>query len=228
MDSLYKITFTVGVLYTFVSLLMSGISGALHLGSQIGRFEGHFGANHSGDTTHGHALATHVQGAQLDGHNSDASGNIHTGNHSWSAADTLLSVFSILINPIVAVSFLTVFGGIGIIATNKLRLVAIVIFLIALAAAILTSFLLYKFVAVPLFRSENSSEVSKNDLISNSAEVASAIAEDGFGQIKYTANSIRYTGPARQIEGKALKQGTKVAICKIEDNVFYVTEIEEL
>jgi hypothetical protein len=121
-----------------------------------------------------------------------------------------------------------VFGGVGILGTNQFKWIAIQVFLIALAAGIIVAFLLYRYIALPLYRSENSTDVSKEDLISTSAEVASAIVEDGFGQIKYTVNSIKYTAPARHVEGKALEQGTKVAICKIENNVFYVTEIEEL
>jgi hypothetical protein len=88
--------------------------------------------------------------------------------------------------------------------------------------------MLYNFIAKPIYRSENSSDVSRNQLIGVPAEVTCDILENGFGTIKYTVNSIKYTAPARHIENKPVKQGEKVFICKIEDNVFFISELSKI
>jgi membrane protein implicated in regulation of membrane protease activity len=229
MDSAYKIMFYVGVLYTFVSLLITGLSGALHLGGH-----GHLGSDgHLGGLSHGGDGGGHLHG--LHGHTGgDTGGHVghhHDGGHNvcsdahGGTSETILSVVSILINPIVAVSFLTVFGGLGILGTEHFKWVAMRVFLTAFASGVVISTLLYKCVALPIYRAEHSTDVSRNDLSGTIGEVESPIFENGFGKLKYTVNDIRYTAPAKHIEGKAVPQGTKVTICKVENSVFYVTEI---
>lgn len=213
MDFTYKILFGIGVLYTFVSFIISGLSGAFHFGSHLGHLDGHMGGyGHLGDNPAGHT-------GDVNGHNA------HTVNQSGGQSGNFLSSISFLINPTVVVSFLTVFGGIGILGTNYFKWVVVQVFLIALISGVIISFLLYRFIAVPLYRSENSTDVSREDLIGIAAEVSSEILENGFGKIAYTVNSIKYTAPAKHIENKEVKQGAEVFICKIENNVFYVKEI---
>ena len=97
-----------------------------------------------------------------------------------------------------------------------------------LALGVIVSSLLYRYVAIPLYRSENSSDVSRKDLVGMPAEVVSPILKDGFGKIRYVVNDLRHTAPAMHIEGKAVEQGKRVVICKLENSVFYVSEIEEI
>lgn len=211
MDIVYKIVFIVGLLYTFVSVIINGISGALHLGHHAGHLDGDLGGHVAGDT----------------GHSGDVNGHAHSGHHS-SIQHSFLSWFSILINPLVAVSFLTVFGGIGILCTEYFNWAAVLIFFVALASAVIVSFLLYRYIALPLYKSENTSDVSREALISMPAEVISPILEDGFGKIRYVVNDIRHTAPAKHIDGKSVEQGKRVVICKLDNSVFYVSEIEEI
>jgi membrane protein implicated in regulation of membrane protease activity len=205
MEYAYKIMFAAGIVYTLISLVLTGVLGISHLSSHIGS---HIGSHDMG----GHHMGHHIDSAD--------NGSSHgISQFSW------LLVF---INPIVLVSFFTIFGGIGIIGTEYMKWLSFLVFLIALSSGVLVSFLLYKFVAIPLFNAENSTNVRQGELIGSAAEVDSSILENGFGKIKYTVNSIRYTAPARHIEGKAIMQGQKVVICKIENNVFYISELEVL
>lgn len=212
MYNAYIVMFLVGVLYTFVSFIISGVSGAFHAGADMG---------HHIDVGH------HVDSG--GGHNGDVGHNIHGGSdHAAGVSDTVFSWFSIIINPIVAVSFLTVLGGLGIIGLQYLKWSELYVFIGALLSAVLVSTLLYRFVAIPIYRSENTSDVSRKDLAGIQAEVMTDILEDGFGTIKYSVNSILHTSPSKHIDGKAVKQGTKVFICKVEDNVFFVSEVAKL
>jgi hypothetical protein len=206
----YWIMFFVGILYTFISFAISGISGALHLGSHI---------------SHMH---THASNGNAAGH----MGNIHSHNanigHDFGITHTFLLWLTVLINPLVAVSFLTVFGGLGILGTDYFKWMAVVVFFVSLLAGVFVSFILYKFIVIPLYKSENSTEVSREDLIYTTADVISPIMKNGFGEIKYTVNSIRCTAPAKHFKGNAVKQGEKVIIYNIENNIFYVIEYGDL
>lgn len=239
MSYVYIVMFLVGVLYTLVSVFITGISGAMHIGADSGGGHMHSGGHgdiggvdvHSGigdATVHGAHTdigASHTHAGHGIG-SSDSQTAVDHAAHGHSAS--ILSYFSILLNPIVAISFLTVFGGIGIMGTKYFAWSEVLTFIVSLVAGVLTSFLLYKFIAIPLYNSENSSHVSRGELVGKVAEVISPIMENGFGEIKYTINSIRYTAPAMHIEGKSVKQGTKTIICKVEKSVFYVSELEEL
>jgi len=247
MSYFYIVVFLVGVFYTFASLIISGITGGLHSHGDIGTgVEGHLGHHvhvDTGDVGHsGHAdvgNAGHSGHAQIEvehlGHSVDGNhiGNAdgqhgHTNVDNSGLSHSVLSWFAIILNPLVAVSFLTVFGGIGIMGTNLFKWNIIVVFLVALASGIFVSTILYNFVAKPIYASENTSDVSREDLIGTFAEVSTDILANGFGTIKYTVNSIMYTAPARHIEEKAVKQGEKVFICKIEDNTFFISEVSSI
>lgn len=217
----YLGVFLVGVFYTIISLIISGISGAFHT-------NGDFGGTHM----HGHgADGGHIPGGHVDVDTGGVHGS-HSldGSHGGDVPDASNSFFSwvgIIFNPLVAVSFLTVFGGIGITGTKFFSWSWVIVLVIALGSGILISALLYNLVAKPLYRSENTSDVSRESLLGVQAEVTTDILENGFGTIKYTVNSIRYTAPAKHIDNKSVKQGEKVFICKIESNIFYISELSE-
>ncbi len=233
MYNFYVAVFLVGVLYTLVSVIISGISGALHGGGDLGSgVDGHI-HHGAGDIGHSSVDVGHGQGHIADaGHMSDTG---HNGAHlnsdnagpgeAHSVSSGLVSLVSILINPMVAVSFLTVFGGFGILGVKVLGWGAVVVFVFSLLSAVSTSAFLYNFIVKPIYRSENTSNVSREKLIGVPAEVTTDILELGYGTIQYTVNSLKYTGPAKHFEGKAVKQGEKVFICKIENNTFYVSEL---
>ncbi|MBC2581300.1 hypothetical protein HGI79_13545 [Clostridium sp. DJ247] len=102
------------------------------------------------------------------------------------------------LKPITIVSFITVFGGIGIIGTSS-RLNAIFTFIIAFATGIIVSFILYRLILIPLYKAQNTSAVSQDALIGMKAIVISPILEDGFGVIAYIVNGNKYNAPAQHV-----------------------------
>lgn len=229
MSNFYVVVFLVGVFYTIISVIISGISGSFHshgdFGVDVSGHHGHIDSGHidSGhiQTDTGHALhagdGSHA--GSIDGHQG------HTVDDSSGLSHSVMSWFALILNPIVAVSFLTVFGGLGILGLNYFKWGDAFTLVIAAASGVIVSSLLYNFVAKPIYRSENTSNVSREQLVGTLAEVTSSVLLEGFGTIAYTVNSIRYTAPAKHIDGKAVAQGQKVVICKIEDNIFYISEI---
>lgn len=232
----YIVIFLIGVLYTFVSLVISGISGALHANGDFGGADGQLG-DHG---THGHIELGHVNTDAAPGHihhggAADTSHHVgdlnglhgHTGD-AGGVSHSIMSWVTIIINPLVAVSFLTVFGGLGIMGLKFFKWIDIIVFIAAITSAVIVSAVLYNFVAKPIYRSENTSDVSRAQLVGTPAEVMTDILASGFGTITYTVNSIKYTGPAKHIDEKALRQGQKVVICRIENNTFFVSELAEI
>src|SRR5689334_9389290 len=124
----YRVMFIVGILYTFISFAINGISGALHLGGHVGHMHTHFGGEHASGNM-----------GNIDGHGS------HIG-HDLGISHAFLIWLTVLINPLVAVSFLTVFGGIGIMGTDYFKWMAVIVFFVSLTAGAGVAFILYKFI----------------------------------------------------------------------------------
>lgn len=123
-------------------------------------------------------------------------------------------------------AFLTVFGGVGLFGVYS-QWNWLFTIIIALILGLMTSILLYKFIFVPLYNSQNSSTVSREEFIGLKAKVTSTILEDGFGTISYVKNGNTYTSPAKEIEGNLVKQGDDVLIVKIDENVFFVMSVHD-
>ncbi|QNU68151.1 NfeD family protein [Ruminiclostridium herbifermentans] len=224
MSDFYVVVFLVGVFYTVISLIINGITGALHshgdFGADIGGHHGNIDSGHvQADAGHTISSADGSQAVSVDGQQG------HSVGEGSGFSQNIISWFAVLLNPIVAVSLLTVFGGMGILGESYFKWDSIATLAFAAVSGILCSSLLYNFVAKPIYRSENTSNVSREMLIGTAAEVTTDILADGFGTISYTVNSLRFNAPSKHIEGKAVKQGQKVVICKIEDNIFYISEI---
>lgn len=135
--------------------------------------------------------------------------------------------FTILpLKPITIVSFITVFGGVGIMGSHY-KLNEVYTFVLALILGAIVSFILYKFIVIPLYKAQNTSAVFQKTLIGMKAIVISPILEDGFGVISYVVNGSKYNAPAQHINKKSVLQGEEVIIYEIKDTVFYVQPLNE-
>lgn len=126
--------------------------------------------------------------------------------------------------PIVLVSFITVFGGVGIICMT-LGLSTTLSIIIAAASAIVVSFIIYRFIVIPLYKAQNTSAVSQKELIGHSARVKLKMIGNSFGSITYVSCGNTYTSPAKSIDGKEILRGEEVIILDIKNNVFYVDKL---
>lgn len=129
------------------------------------------------------------------------------------------------LKPIVITTFVTVFGGIGMICTiNGLTQPAAAV--IALISGAVAAFLLYRFIIVPIYRAQNTSAISQKELRGALAKVTLAIKGSLFGKISYTSKGNTYSAPARSIDGEDIERGVPVVIINIEKNTFYVKRIK--
>lgn len=165
-------------------------------------------------------------GAHFDTHIDIHSGlhphlDVNTGANGESSS---LGVFPI--KPITIVALITVFGGVGMIGTHY-GINPIILFATALVSGFIVSFLLYRYIIVPLYKAQNTSAVSKKSLIGMKAKVISPIIEEGFGTIAYVVNGSRYNAPAQHVGKRHIDQGEEVIIYEIKNNVFYVEPLND-
>lgn len=137
--------------------------------------------------------------------------------------------FFLPINPTLYILFFTVFGGIGWILVDYFPFVAIiVVIIIALFSGIVVSSLVNYLVIKPLKKAQNTSIPDAEELVGVRAIVTESIFTGGFGEISYVVKGNSFTSPAKATNGGEIKAGKDVAICWIEEYVFYVASLEDI
>ncbi|QHQ59675.1 hypothetical protein Ana3638_01750 [Anaerocolumna sedimenticola] len=132
-------------------------------------------------------------------------------------------------SPILLEAFFLVFGGIGwILLDINLNFPKFVILLLSCIAGIFVSLSVHKLVLAPLKKAQNTSAPNIEDLVGLKATVTESIYSDGFGEIRYVINGNSFTSPAKSTNGGQIKAGKDVAICWIEDYVFYVASLDDI
>src|SRR6266567_8323328 len=164
------------------------------------------------------AFTSHVFGGHDVGH--DAHSELGTGGHAEAGYNMPgFSPFS----PTVIASFVTAFGGFGMIfskieATRNPWISAPLSVLMGLMIAAGVFWMFHQI----FDKTQSSSESQVTGLIGASATIITPIPAYGVGEIAYVDNGTRYTAPARGITGVALPTGQTVKISKIVGSQFYV------
>ncbi|WP_347488436.1 hypothetical protein [Desulfoscipio sp. XC116] len=144
-----------------------------------------------------------------------------TNTTASAKGETIISPFK----PVVIAAFITVFGGVGIIGLHYLEFGAPIALTIALISALSTSFLMFRFLLVPLYKAQSTGAVSQKELIGFPATVRLDIKGGGFGRITYSVNNNTYSAPAKSLDNEEILKGSKVAIVDINKNIFMVTKM---
>jgi len=168
-------------------------------------------------------LVSVLAGHFFGGHDAHVDGS---GGHAEAGADSSdmpgISIFS----PTVMASFVTAFGGFGLIfsefpATSK----AVISAPLSIFCALLVAGVLYKFLSLVFSHTQSSSESKVARLVGTEANVITPIAENGVGEIAYVVGGTRYTAAARVEKGTAIATGQTVKITRVVGTQFYVTSI---
>ncbi|WP_341877535.1 NfeD family protein [Defluviitalea saccharophila] len=128
------------------------------------------------------------------------------------------------LKPIIIAAFVTVFGGVGIIA-EKNNLGDFISLLIALISALAVSFLIFRFILVPLYRLQSKGAVEQKALIGHIAKVTLTIKDGQFGKIIYVVDGYTYSAPAKAENNETIEKGSEVVIVEIKNNAFYVKKL---
>jgi membrane protein implicated in regulation of membrane protease activity len=118
------------------------------------------------------------------------------------------------ISPITIATFVTVFGGIGVITTQLFNVSPGMSLVYSLLSALGCSGLMYLFYSQFLIRSQGSSEMRREELIGMQAEVTVPIGESSTGQVTYLTKSGRMNSMARSLDGKPIPRGQFVQIVR--------------
>ncbi len=165
--------------------------------------------------TLGTAVFGHVFGGH--GHVDGSGGHAEAGVESSDMPG--VSAFS----PTVIASFVTAFGGFGIIfhyieATRKPFIsapLALVCGFVTAAGVLWTLRQLFS-------KTQSSSESKVGSLAGLTATIITPIPEKGVGEIAYVQGGTRYTAPAREESGAAVAAGQLVKITRVAGSQFYV------
>lgn len=137
--------------------------------------------------------------------------------------------FFLPLSPILYILFSTVFGGVGWILIDTFPGMEMVIrIIIAVVVGIIISSLVNQFVMKPLRKAQNTSAPNAEELVGVRATVTETIPTGGFGEISYVVKGSSFTSPAKTTNGKEIKVGKDVAICWIEDYIYYVTNLGDI
>jgi membrane-bound ClpP family serine protease len=128
------------------------------------------------------------------------------------------------LSPTVIATFLTGFGGGGLVASSYLGLSVGKGVLTAIMTGILLSGGTYTILLVLFRNTQAGAEYSSDEMVGRVVEIITPIPENGMGEIAFVVKGTRVSGPARSLDGKAIPRGAQIIIEKVVGNVYYVKE----
>lgn len=171
----------------------------------------------------GFAIVSALLGGVFDSH-ADAGGHIDASGH-----DTGGHHFPLL-SPVTICTFLSVFGGTGIIITKWVAPEASVGLHLSLAAlsGLAVAAGVGAIFYVLFIRTQTSSALQYDKVLGIEAKVTTSIPREGLGEITYVYNGITFSAPAKiENQEKDVRQGEIVAIRKVVGHIFYVEPKEK-
>jgi hypothetical protein len=118
------------------------------------------------------------------------------------------------LSPITIATFITTFGGLGVLSTQLFQIDPRLGLLVATGGGLAVAGLMYLFVSQFLVRSQASSELHHGELIGMQGEVTVPIGESSPGQVTYITRSGRMSSMARSVDGRAIPRGQFVQIVR--------------
>ena len=125
-------------------------------------------------------------------------------------------------------AFLAWFGGTGYLLTRHSSLLATVIILLAVAAGLVGSAIIFWFIVKFLLTHDHALDPADYDRVGVLGRISSAIRQGGTGEIIFPQAGTRHTCGARSENGEALARGTEVIVTRYEHGIAYVRRWEEM
>lgn len=126
------------------------------------------------------------------------------------------------LSPTVIATFLTGFGGGGLLANSYFQLSLMKGVVAALLTGILLSGGTYGALILLFKNTQAGSEYSVEDMVGRVVQIITPIPENGTGEVAIVAKGTRVNGPARSVDGKAIARNTPVEIVRVVGNVYHV------
>ena len=166
------------------------------------------------------AIAGHIFGGGHEGHVDGSGGHAEAGVDASDMPG--VSAFS----PTVIASFVTAFGGLGLIFSQiKATKNPLISAPLAILGALVIACGLLWFLRQLFNKTQSSSESKVGTLAGLTATIITPIPENGVGEIAYVQTGTRYTAPARSENGLAVPAGKPVKITRVHGSQFYVMAV---
>lgn len=141
--------------------------------------------------------------------------DIHIGGPDFpSAGIDMPDVAVSPLSPITIATFITTFGGLGVLSLQLFNMAPAYGLLLATGGALATSGFMYLIITQFLIRSQASSELHRGELVGMQGEVTVPIGETAPGQVTYLTKSGRMSSMARAVDGSAIPRGQFVTIVR--------------
>ncbi len=126
------------------------------------------------------------------------------------------------LSPTVLSTFLTGFGGGGLLANSYLQMSTGKGVLVAVLTGTLLSGAAFATLTVLFRNTQAGSEFTLEEMVGRIVQIITPIPQNGTGEIVLVAKGTRVTGPARSMDGSAIGRNTPVEIVRVVGNVYYV------
>jgi hypothetical protein len=126
------------------------------------------------------------------------------------------------LSPTVIATFLTGFGGGGLLANSYFQLSLGKGAVVALLTGFLLSAGTFGVLTLLFKNTQAGSEYTIDDMVGRVVQIITPIPENGTGEVAVIAKGTRIIGPARSIDDKAISRNTPVEIVRVVANVYYV------
>ena len=148
---------------------------------------------------------------------------VGSGGHVEAGADSSDAPGISLFSPTIIASFITAFGGFGLVFTQfHSTSPAEISAPLSLVGGLAVAGAMYAFLSMVFRHTQGSSESRVARLIGTEANVITPIPANGVGEIAYVVGDTRYTAPARTESGAAVANGQTIKITRIVGSQFYV------
>ena len=184
----------------YLLLFAIGIIYAVISAILSGVLGGDFGADHNMDLGGGHHFD---MGTHLD------SGTVH---------------FSPL-SPTVIATFLTAFGGMGMICIRVFGWSGYTSLPVSLVAGLGVATAIFAFFEWVFEKTQASANVDAAQLVGTHADVITPIPESGVGEIAFVAGGSRQNAPARSFDGRPIESPTEVEIVRVVGGSYIVRRV---
>lgn len=118
------------------------------------------------------------------------------------------------LSPITIATFITVFGGLGVLSTQFFNLDPRLSLVIATVGGLGVAGLMFLLYSQVLIGSQASTQVSHREIVGIEAEVTVPIGKDSPGQVSYATKAGRMRSMARSIDGRPIPRGRFVTIMR--------------
>jgi membrane-bound ClpP family serine protease len=150
------------------------------------------------------------------------------GNVLDGILDSVFDSLGDFFNPLLVFGTLSVTGGAGVLLTKYSSLNDIYVLLISILIGIGAYLLIYYFLVIPMSNAESSTSISIHDLEGKVGEVITTIPAQGMGEVFISSTSGSRNETAKSFDQTIIKQGQQVVVVKAEDQILYVSELDEL